>query len=385
MELTHELVQPIVDRLEQILPCRVTIVNAHSIIVGSCSPERIGMLHHHHYINESLTSEEAKELPEFDPIHPEGSGRDFYYKGEKVGAIGIIGDQSMIDMYLDTAEAMVVMLLEYHDLQQQYYDDILNRNAFVKRLISGITNAELAKERAKLFSVDLQYPRTAIIVELDLLALDNREVTEDFRLKAYNVVCSIFSAASDLILYNDAAHIIILTSSGAFKSPGRRAAKLGYALQELETALRETVGNIFIVGCGDERENFTDYFDSFTEAEEAMQIGRKIGGFGKIYRSSHLILERMVLSMEDSAKNYISENIYKKLREMGGDEEVYVETIQALFENGRRMNETARKLHVHRNTLYYRLQQINDAFVSLPDEPTRLLILYLSVLNEKLK
>ena len=99
MELTHALVQPIVEKLEAILPCRVTIMNARGIIVGSSNKERIGLKHRHYHANNPQHDAhlvEGQSLSnQFD-----GLGEDLYYQGEMIGAFGLVGNREQVSMYL---------------------------------------------------------------------------------------------------------------------------------------------------------------------------------------------------------------------------------------------------------------------------------------------
>jgi len=60
------------------------------------------------------------------------------------------------------------------------------------------------------------------------------------------------------------------------------------------------------------------------------------------------------------------------------------ETIQSWCQNNFSVQETARVLHIHRNTLYYRIHKIENLYDCSMRNFTRMMELYLAIQLEKI-
>ncbi|QSS98756.1 helix-turn-helix domain-containing protein [Pontibacillus sp. ALD_SL1] len=105
----------------------------------------------------------------------------------------------------------------------------------------------------------------------------------------------------------------------------------------------------YTIGVGEPQYSLKGIRTSFRQARDAITLGE-----APVSYSADLYLERLI--------HTIDQDIYEQTLSVHGKrlamlEPNYVDTLQELFRHNLRMTETAKALHIHRNTLIYRLDQ----------------------------
>lgn len=114
---------------------------------------------------------------------------------------------------------------------------------------------------------------------------------------------------------------------------------------------------------------------SYREADQALAIGRALLGGGRTVHFEHLGVQRLLFQLRDNAElASFYEDLLGKLQahdERQGAE--LVNTLEAFFECHGNHVRTAQRLHLHRNTLLYRLDRARQVLgADLDDAETRL-------------
>lgn len=133
-------------------------------------------------------------------------------------------------------------------------------------------------------------------------------------------------------------------------------------LLQLVTAIDQTLQTDISVhaniGIGSFKTGLVSICDSFTEAQEAINLGLTQRNNTRVFFFQKLLLERFMkqvpreikkqfyeISYTDTLKNLLTEEMQK--------------TVEKFFENNLNLSEAARNLYIHRNTLIYRLEKIH--------------------------
>ena len=96
---------------------------------------------------------------------------------------------------------------------------------------------------------------------------------------------------------------------------------------------------------------------AYAEAREAVELGRTYRRTGSVFRYAGMLPERLLRRIPRSDADAFRSQFFTGPQARLFTEESLRE-IEALFENGLNISETARKLYIHRNTLVYRLDKI---------------------------
>lgn len=114
---------------------------------------------------------------------------------------------------------------------------------------------------------------------------------------------------------------------------------------------------------------------SFEEAHEALTVGRARYGYGTIAHFKDLGLERFLYGWLDSPRSReLAEGLLRPLLNDPSYGEL-VETLEVYLTNKGRMAASSQILHVHRNTLRYRLERVQQLLkLDLDDAATQLVL-----------
>ncbi|MBR3810891.1 MAG: helix-turn-helix domain-containing protein [Agathobacter sp.] len=114
------------------------------------------------------------------------------------------------------------------------------------------------------------------------------------------------------------------------------------------------------VGYGNIVTEISDIAQSFQEAKMALQVGRVFYAEKDTISYGKLGIGRLIYQLPMSlCEMFIKEVFGDKIPAILNDEEAML-TINKFFENNLNISETARQLYVHRNTLVYRLERIEE-------------------------
>jgi len=92
---------------------------------------------------------------------------------------------------------------------------------------------------------------------------------------------------------------------------------------------------------------------SYQDAKLALDVGSRVWGRGRVY---HIKSVGMFITLANTSQSRKAELAHQILSPLLRDEQLF-KTVQAFLERGLNLTEAATKLHVHRNTLIYRLDK----------------------------
>ncbi|MFN8521975.1 MAG: helix-turn-helix domain-containing protein [Chloroflexota bacterium] len=132
---------------------------------------------------------------------------------------------------------------------------------------------------------------------------------------------------------------------------------------------------LITVGAGRAQAGVPGLASSYREADQALSIGRLLLGGGRIVHFEELGVQRLLFQLRENPElAAFYDDLLGRLQahdERQGAE--LVNTIEAFFENHGNHVRTAQRLHLHRNTLLYRLERARQVLgVDLDDPETRL-------------
>jgi sugar diacid utilization regulator len=235
-------------------------------------------------------------------------------------------------------------------------------------LLSGAYTSEgLMRDRAAQLGYDLSQPYVAVHVDL---AADSSEPAS--------------SAASSLASSREAPLVAQLAEAlsvalGAWTIARERTtvalaplAKVERGVQGLlervETILTRTLGakehsgaTIWSAGFGEPATGPANLRRSAVEARDAAHLGRLMLGPRRVVRQGDLGVYRLLLALRDGGA--LAPFVEQSLRPLDADTrsgEVLLETLEAYFSNNCNAFRAARQLHLHRNSMLYRLRRVSD-------------------------
>jgi len=154
---------------------------------------------------------------------------------------------------------------------------------------------------------------------------------------------------------------------------GRRATGLRTLLDQLHRAIKASVSGPVSIGYAAVRSGAAEVAKAAREAEQAVSMGRRLFGAESITAFADLGLYRLLYALQPlpELRAYRDDALGRlRARDRGG---VLVETLQAYLATNGSPTDAADRLHLHRNTVLYRLGRIEEILqVDLRDADVRL-------------
>ena len=131
----------------------------------------------------------------------------------------------------------------------------------------------------------------------------------------------------------------------------------------------------YSVGIGRLARDITQIPHSYQEAQQAMEIGRRLFGDGKLHSFAQLGIYRLLFHLygQQELTHFYEETLGPLLDSDSRSNSALMETLEGFFRYNGNLSETARAMHLHRNSLLYRLGRIEELLGrSLEDPELRL-------------
>lgn len=316
MKMNKVQAQEIADKVMRVIPYKVNIMDESGIIIGSGDKERIDTTH------EGAIA--AIKQGTFVSIYkPEGSSKPginipIHFRNKIIGVIGISGDPQVVGPFAELVRVTAELLIEQEFLfkerriKEQMLDEFLYQWVFRKsEYDADFFNGSEA------IDVNLKLNRKAVIVKGELLKkpfLSDQEFT--------------FKLSQDSLLF------IVPDTSDIVK--------------RLEPIIVKNTK----IGIGSGHKILAK---SVQEAKKAIEISEKLKFTTHICDYPQIKFIDYLSNRDVDFNEFIP--IYQQLEENQKGYEL-LETLLCYIENSGDMNAISNKLHIHRNSLAYRLQRI---------------------------
>ena len=110
---------------------------------------------------------------------------------------------------------------------------------------------------------------------------------------------------------------------------------------------------------------------SFREAQQALEIGRRLFGEGNLHSFARLGIYRLLFYLSDHGE--MTAFYQETLGPLLSNDSIYIDTLEGFFRCNGNLSEMARTMHFHRNSLLYRINRIEALLGhSLEDPELRL-------------
>ncbi|HEX6541036.1 MAG TPA: helix-turn-helix domain-containing protein [Ktedonobacterales bacterium] len=158
-------------------------------------------------------------------------------------------------------------------------------------------------------------------------------------------------------------------------------------LERSEVALRRVLGDggtaeapIWWAGTGEVARSPMEVRRSASEAQDTARLGLLVVGPGHIARTADLGVYRLLLALRKSGDlQPFVERELAPLRNTPRKEDHLLETVEVYLACNGNLSEAARQLHLHRNSLLYRLHHIRDLLGHDLENPEQRLALQLAL------
>lgn len=361
LSIERALAQDIVERTMKIIPFNVNVMDARGIIIGSGKAARIGELHAGAQLalaqkrTVEIDAATAQALPNVKP----GINLPLSVRGALCGVVGLTGDPQTVRQFGQLVRVTAEMILEQAQLIGELQREKRYQEEFVAQWINeGATSAADLEAWAARLGVDLSKPRAVIVAEpcaADLrpdLALI--EVTHCQHQLAAQFPGLLVAAVSP-------RELVIVESFEASgpRAPGREAAR--QRLNSRAASLQRSSIAEFRIAIGVALAGVDGVALSYQSACRVLRVGRRRQAGERQFSYYDLSLPVLLAGLDEGWQADQLRQPLQRLQAADKRDGNLRRTAQTWFAQNERLAATASALHIHRNTLDYRLRQIADA------------------------
>ncbi len=284
------------------------------------------------------------------------------------GYVAIAG--AMLDAWDRTAaqRGALALALELAKEQAAQAAEERLRGDFIASILAGPPgDLAAAIQRGQELGYTLNLPHAALLVHIDdasAVTLGRAAADVQNELKRLGVNAPISRRES---------HVLCMLPS---PNP-TRARELA---EQLRSRLRRDHPNV-VIALGTPANNLTEWRRTLEEAEQALSLGRQIFGNDRVLAFGDLGVYRLLIRLRETPElwSFYRETLASLAEYDKRQHADLIKTLEAYFNHLGNLRATSEALHVHRNTLLYRIERIKEISGMDLDNPEEHFALWLAV------
>jgi len=357
MFIDHQVAQKIVTRAMKIIEHNVNVMNHLGEIVGSGDEQRIGSFH-----TGALNVLSRKSKIGFDTQQAnaltgvqQGLNLPIVYNGEIIGVVGITGKPNDVSKYADLVVMTSELMVEQSAISAQVQWDKRQQENVICRLIQGdIEKSSLFDDRIERLNIDLNIPRIAVVIDVR-----SAQTQQDLPLATLQSILRLLdnNNAYKLLAITCPTQIVILKPI-KLKSDLWDEEQTQVQLEHLCELLAKHYQLHFKVSTGQYFPHLTGLAKSYRSALQVLSAGKQSLPDNVLYSPKALALD---VILNDQLNNWSADKVLAGYQKLAANDKkgVLVKTLNVFFHHNADFGLTANALHIHRNTLRYRLDKID--------------------------
>jgi carbohydrate diacid regulator len=361
MHLTPEIAAEIVSRARLVLRRKVIITDATGVAVGDSEfrgqtlVDALRACQEGRVVRASLDDSPIAWCP-------------FVYEHQTIGTFGVFEDEAQVTPEaISLLQGLAEVITHQHFLLEHIQPSEKMQANFLKQaLTSGTMDAAEIYRQADILQMNLRIPQAVILIHVDGFqqkavgshtGMDERDgrihnhaikiskrVQEAFQNNSENIACYL---GDDIFLLSKGIGGDGLNTRNTMRFLVEKANYIHDLLRE------ELKDHVVTVGVGQYYPDLGGLRKGYQEAKLSLTVGSKVWGPGRTY---HIKQVGMFVTLANVAQEHKAELAHQILYPLLRDEQLY-KTVQTFLSSGLNLTEAAEKLHVHRNTLIYRLDK----------------------------
>ncbi|MDF2826424.1 MAG: putative sugar diacid utilization regulator [Mycobacterium sp.] len=382
--LSSELAQQIASDITDVIGHNVLITDANGIVLGSGDRSRVGQFHEASIgvaRTKMTRSHSAADVAALEGSLP-GVTLPLVHDDEIVGTVGLSGPPGLVGQFgLIVKRQTEILMSEANRIgiratRQRAADDLL-RDIF--DLHRSEIDPQTVTRRATSLGQPLDLPRQMVVIRVREPSGRQSPVhaESDLTAEIIDIVRDCFPDPGDLSARLSRSVIAVMTSPRTTADQLRRSAA---ALAERAASRQCAVS----IGIGPPASGVTPLNRSAQDARDALDLGDLVDPGVPVHDIEDLRLPQVLRTVPEPIGQRFSAAILGEIRHAYDWPELRL-TLMAWGDAGFNAKRAAERLHVHRNTLLYRLQKI-EKVTGRPIGPAgAAMVLYLAAVLDELQ
>lgn len=313
---------------------------------------------------------------------------------EVAGYLSLIGNESDFN-YLERiilGQATPIIAIEFaRERDRTEVESRYQVEAFTDVIQGHYQQPNEMMARARLLGYDLTTPQSVVVFEISptehdfssggMYAQWNKRVREE-----------LLREWPSCWVQNEARRVIAILPLAPFddhaETEREQENSLNARLERVVFRITSNKSNgvakpIYSCGLGRIAKNLPGIPLSFREAQQALEIGRRLFGEGSLHSFARLGIYRLLFHLNGHSE--LDDFYLETLGPLLNNDSTYVETLEGFFRCNGNLSEMARTMHFHRNSLLYRLNRIEALLGRSLEDPELRLSLQIALKIHHLK
>ncbi len=364
MLLNHSLAKQIVDKAHAILKRDIALADlSGQILAANSEVRRI-------FVAEALNVAQTGRPATANFEGQQTKWWPFVYDERTIAVFGLPLDTGPITQEAMTLlEGLAEVIVYQHFLLDKIQSAERVRADFIKHaLTTRDVDVEDIYRQADILQLGIRSPQAIIIAHLEGLETSVRQQyanlsSEEQQLEldheteriSAHIRSGFKGALSDPVAYIGEDRFVVLKGIGGdslttLNTIRYMSEKGDFALGLLQNL---QLSYTITIGIGQYYPDLRGLRKSYQDAKLALEVGSKVWGLGHVY---HIKRVGMFITLANTSQDRKAELAHQILSPLLRDEQLF-KTVQAFLASGLNLTEAAERLHIHRNTLIYRLDK----------------------------
>ncbi|SDE53131.1 CdaR family transcriptional regulator [Sporomusa acidovorans] len=364
MIIPEKLAQKIVDTTMQLVHRNVNIMDRDGIIIATGHPHRYKTLHKgaKDVIETGKTIEIYPNELFLYPGALQGVNLPIVFDNQTVGVVGVFGHPDEVRNIAFLVKMITELILERDLVQREIHTKTRLREQFIEiSVLTPIIGPSTKLKRiANSLAIDLAHPRAAVLIDVSTAI---QKLTLEYgssELVIDRVEDFLFSSieANNLLTEQDIACLIgdQLILLKAYKN-NDLLHQNDFSVEQIVHSLEKTIGGPLSCGVGAIANSVSQYHISYKQAQFCLRHCNTNHAMLQIADRDILMQHVLCEALNGSTLLALSKlkEVFNQL--VTTNKDIY-DTLTILLQCNLNINASAQILHIHRNTLLYRLNRL---------------------------
>jgi carbohydrate diacid regulator len=388
--LSPSLAQEIAGDTSAVIGFNVLITDAEGVVIGSGDDSRVGSFHEASVEvmrTRELAAHSASQAQRLRGVRP-GITLPVIMDGQAVGTVGITGPPAQVRRFgLLVRRQTEILLRESVMLRSRLLAERAAERLFadVAAYDPHVVEDEFLLFRAADLGFDLRLRRVAVAFEMAVPGTDNRRQSAPgrdmvlVRSELLRTVREVFAGPQDIVASTAPGRIGVLHRLPA----GRPVTSLVDGCRRVADVIAAQDGLTTRVGIGEPADTVAGLHESYQDARDALRLGARLARAPAVHLIADLRVHQVLTAAGQPARNRLLDLTAAALR-AEPDWPLLRDTITAWCESGFNLVRASAALHIHRNTIVYRMGKIEQITGRPLRDHRATIALYLACLADQL-
>ncbi|MBY6197025.1 sugar diacid recognition domain-containing protein [Vibrio hangzhouensis] len=358
MQLNSLIAKQIVDRAKKIIEYSINVMDENGVIIGSSDPSRVHQVHEGALlaIRDNRTIEINESVASTLSGVKKGINLPILYGEQVIGVVGISGTPEQVRSYGELVKMTAELIVEQAALMSQVQWNKRHREELLLQLIEGssLNDGQLLSIAQRL-DLDLSQPRVATVIKV--IPRPGEPVTLEHLQKLVhllehperdNIVGIASVSLNEIVVLKP---VTLVNHNWNRKEEQKRIAKLLKRIDnECDFSIQMAIGDYFpgLLGLAKSYETAKATMESCQSNDDAIMF----------YQDRKLSVLVSSIKQDPWRASQLKAPIEKLAA--ADSKQVLLKTLSTFFEQNCDLAQTCETLHIHRNTLRYRLDKIEQ-------------------------